>query len=162
MQLTPALIDLLILIAGVHKSNISYSYHRCDTRSTKENNEVLIEKFPNAPLCCGIDGTLDIASYSCSNKQTLPQGLTTCNWKNKQSLLVSKLEVTLEGDKVENSTNFVCVGSMAEDKTFLGALTCKVAPKLRNCQNSLCRMIAKERVRVFKVASSTTRQHLTR
>ena len=84
---------------------------------------MLIEKFPNTPLCCGIDGTLDIASYSCSNNQTLPHGLASCNWKNKQSLTVIRLNVA-EEDELPDST--VCIGSLAKERTFLGAVTCKV------------------------------------
>ena len=55
----------------------------------------------------------------------LPQAIADCNWKNKQSLLVSRLDVN-EEDEVQNSTNFICIGSLAKDRTFLGAVTCKV------------------------------------
>ena len=57
--------------------------------------------------------------------QVLPEAITACNWKNKQSLLVSRLDVD-EEDEVQNSTNFICIGSLAKDRTFLGAVTCKV------------------------------------
>ena len=57
--------------------------------------------------------------------QVLPQAIADCNWKNKQSLLVSRLDINKE-DEVQNSTNFICIGSLAKDRTFLGAVTCKV------------------------------------
>ena len=60
--------------------------------------------------------------------QVLPQAIADCNWKNKQSLLVSRLDIN-EADEVQNSTNFICIGSLAKDRTFLGAVTCKVTPR---------------------------------
>ena len=66
--------------------------------------------------------------------QVLPEAITACNWKNKQSLLVSRLDVD-EEDEVQNSTNFICIGSLAKDQTFLGAVTCKVTQKKSNFQS---------------------------
>ena len=31
-----------------------------------------------------------------------------------------------EEDEVQNSTSFICIGTLAKDRTFLGAVTCKV------------------------------------
>ena len=61
--------------------------------------------------------------------QVLPQAIADCNWKNKQSLLVSRLDIN-EADEVQNSTDFICIGSLAKDRTFLGAVTCKVTQKI--------------------------------
>jgi len=98
---------------------------RCRSRSIEENNALLDEKFPDVPLCCGQDGILDVDKNSCSNSQPLPQAMTACNWRNKQSLMVTRLNVDKE-DEVENSsTNFICIGSLAKERTFLGAVTCK-------------------------------------
>ena len=108
------------------KSGDTFDLNRCRSRSIEENNALLEEKFPDVPLCCGRDGILDVDKNSCSNSQPLPQAMTACNWRNKQSLLVSRLDM----DEVKNSsTNFICIGSLAKERTFLGAVTCKVAPR---------------------------------
>ena len=41
--------------------------------------------------------------------------------------MVSRLDVEEEDDEVQNPTNnFICIGSLAKDRAFLGAVTCKV------------------------------------
>ena len=86
--------------------------------------------------------------------QVLPQAIADCNWKNKQSLLVSRLDVD-EEDEVQNSTNFICIGSLAKDRTFLGAVTCKVTLRqhLQSQQIiSISRMTVKGQAHVSGVA----------
>ena len=56
---------------------------RC--RSVEDSNTLLKEKFTKVPLCCGINGTLDVDSYTCSNGQELPKEVAACNNNNKNS-----------------------------------------------------------------------------
>ena len=124
---------MALSLSGMRQVMLAIDFNNADTfdlnrcRSIEENNALLEEKFPDVPLCCGRDGILDVDKNTCSNSQELPQAMTACNWRNKQSLLVSRLDVD-EEDKVVNSTNFICIGSLSKERTFLGAVTCKVTP----------------------------------
>ena len=56
---------------------------RC--RSVEDSNTLLKEKFTKVPLCCGVNGTLDVDSYTCSNGQELPKEVAACNNNNNNN-----------------------------------------------------------------------------
>jgi len=104
------------------------SYSAC---GTCVNNTELEAQFRNRslPLCCGLNGTLSSDTHTCDNGVRLPDTLSDCNWRNKQTV-----EIIRDPQPEDIPDDVVCISRTRNNRRlYRGAVRCQ-----DDCQGDAC------------------------